>query len=328
MTAQKKRTVLVTGGAGYIGSHVCKELHHQGYTPVTYDNMSKGHQWAVKWGPLVEGDLHDSKTLQQAFDTYQPIAVMHFAASIEVGESVEAPIKYYRNNVGGSLNLLQIMLENNCKQIVFSSTAATYGAPQTELIDETHPQNPINPYGASKLMVERIIRDCCLSDQLRFVFLRYFNACGADSDVEIGESHTPETHLIPIVMQAAAGDREKLYIFGDDYHTPDGTCLRDYIHVEDLAAAHILALESLLSGATSNEFNLGTGQGYSVREIIQAAEKVVGHAIPYEVHAKRAGDPPVLVASSKKAEQQLNWSPQKNLTEILTSAWRWYQKQT
>lgn len=320
------KNILVTGGAGYIGSHVCKALAHKGYRPIAYDNLSKGHQWAVKWGPFIHGDLHDSSMLKNTFDEYRPAAVMHFAASIEVGESVENPAKYYHNNVGGSINLVQNILQSaTCNKIVFSSTAATYGVPQTKLIKENHPQKPINPYGASKHMVEKIITDCEESHGLKHMFLRYFNACGADSNGEIGECHTPETHLIPIVMQAAGGQRDKLYIFGDDYDTPDGTCLRDYVHVEDLAAAHILALEALLDNKESNAYNLGTGKGNSVKEIISHTAQIIGHPIPYEVHPRRPGDPSILVASPAKATQQLNWQPQKTLTDILSSAWKWHQ---
>ncbi|MBN2524966.1 MAG: UDP-glucose 4-epimerase GalE [Deltaproteobacteria bacterium] len=319
--------ILVTGGAGYIGSHICKALSNRGFLPVTYDNLSKGHEWAVKWGPLITGDLHDTEKLCDAILTHQPKAVMHFAASIEVGESVEDPSAYYYNNVAGSLNLVRCMITTGCLNIVFSSTAATYGVPETRLISENHPQMPINPYGMSKLMVERIITDCNEPNGIRHMFLRYFNACGADFENEIGEAHTPESHLIPIVMQAAGGQREKLFIFGDDYDTPDGTCLRDYIHVEDLASAHILALESLLAGAPSNAYNLGTGTGYSVQEIILAAENVTGRAIQRDVHSRRAGDPPILVASSAKARQELGWKPTKSLDEILASAWKWHCKQ-
>jgi UDP-arabinose 4-epimerase len=321
------KNILVTGGAGYIGSHVCKALSRQGFTPVTYDNLSKGHDWAVQWGPLVQGDIHDTDTLARAFREFTPLAVMHFAASIEVGESVQNPSFYYYNNVAGSLNLVRCMLAANCLRIVFSSTAATYGIPETQLISEQHPQSPINPYGMSKLMVERIITDCNASNGLKHVFLRYFNACGADAENEIGECHNPESHLIPIIMQAAGGQREKLFIYGDDYDTPDGTCLRDYIHVEDLASAHVLALQALLGGAESDAFNLGTGAGYSVLEILNAAEKVIGRGIPRDVVTRREGDPPILVASSEKAKQRLKWRPRKSLEEILQSAWDWHRKQ-
>lgn len=321
------KTILVTGGAGYIGSHVCKALAREGFTPVAYDNLSRGHDWAVQWGPLVRGDIHDTDTLSGAFREFNPVAVMHFAASIEVGESVQNPAFYYYNNVAGSLNLVRCMLAANCLKIVFSSTAATYGIPETRLISEQHPQAPINPYGMSKLMVERIISDCDAANGLKHVFLRYFNACGADSDNEIGESHHPESHLIPIIMQAAGGQREKLFIYGDDYDTPDGTCLRDYIHVEDLASAHVLALQALIDGAESDAFNLGTGTGYSVREILNAAENVTGRAISYDVVARREGDPPILVASAEKATQHLNWHPQKSLEDVLRSAWNWHCKQ-
>ncbi|MBN2714704.1 MAG: UDP-glucose 4-epimerase GalE [Deltaproteobacteria bacterium] len=321
------KSILVTGGAGYIGSHVCKALADKGYRPITFDNLSKGHEWAVQWGPLVKGDIHNTDVLMSAFQEYQPVSVMHFAASIEVGESVADPASYYYNNVSGSLNLVRCMLAAGIDKLVFSSTAATYGIPQSKYIDETHPQQPINPYGMSKLMVERIITDCGHANGLQHIFLRYFNACGADAENTIGESHSPESHLIPIIMQAAGGQRDKLFIFGDDYGTPDGTCLRDYIHVTDLASAHILALEALLNGAGSNVFNLGNGKGYSVLEILNAAEAVTGKKIPREIHDRREGDPPILVASSEKAKKTLGWKPKKNLEDILSSAWRWHCKQ-
>ena len=322
-----KAAILVSGGAGYIGSHVCKLLAQKGYQPVAYDNLSNGHEWAVKWGPLVTGDIHDTDKLRETFRKYQPVAVMHFAASIEVGESVNNPSFYYYNNVAGSLNLVRSMIEAKCEHIVLSSTAAIYGNPQTAKIDESHPQSPINPYGMSKMMVERIITDCSSANGFRYIFLRYFNACGADRDNEIGESHSPESHLIPIIMQAAGGQRARLYIYGDDYDTPDGTCLRDYIHVEDLASAHILALESLLNGAESNAFNLGTGTGYSVREILNAAGNITGKTIAHEIQERRPGDAPILVASSEKAKNILGWRIEKGIDEILASAWRWHCSQ-
>jgi len=321
-----KNPVLVTGGAGYIGAHACKALARAGYTPITYDNMVYGHAAAVKWGPLEEGDISDRTRLEAVTRKYHPMAVMHFAAYAYVGESVEDPAKYYRNNVAGTLTLLETMRDCGVDKIIFSSTCATYGMPQQIPIPEDHPQHPINPYGRSKLMVEWILKDFAEAYGLKFVSLRYFNAAGADPDAEIGENHKPETHLIPLVLDAALGKRSNLKIFGADYHTPDGTCIRDYIHVTDLADAHLRALKFLFSGEASNIFNLGNGKGFSVREVISAAQRVIGCEISCQEIGRRAGDPPILVGSSGKIRDVLGWNPKYHkLDVIIETAWRWHQ---
>lgn len=319
------KTVLVTGGAGYIGAHTCKRLFNEGYNPVTYDNLSTGHKEFVKWGDLEIGDLHDTEKLAKILERHRPIAVIHFAASAYVGESVENPFKYYRNNVGGTLSLIEAMIEANVKRLVFSSTCATYGVPDKNLIDELTLQQPINPYGRSKLMIEQILQDLSVRDQMRYVALRYFNAAGADRDAEIGEWHEPETHLIPLAIGSTIGGA-KLKVFGTDFSTPDGTAVRDYIHVEDLADGHIKALEYLLSGGVSNAVNLGTGHGSSVREIIESI-KTFGVDVAFENVARRAGDPPILVADNSKAKHLLNWTAKTPcITEILRSAFAWHKK--
>jgi len=315
--------VLVTGGAGYIGSHACKALASAGYTPVTFDNLVYGHRRAVKWGPLETGDLEDSVRLNEVFEKYRPAAVMHFAAYAYVGESVQDPLKYYRNNFGGTLNLLQVMREHGVEQIVFSSTCATYGVPQTEFLSETHPQQPINPYGSSKLMIEQVLKDFDAAYGMRHVALRYFNAAGADPDGEIGEDHDPETHLIPLVLAALAG-AEPVTVFGDDYPTPDGTCIRDYIHVTDLADAHVLALKSLQQDGASRVYNLGNGNGYSVQEVIESAKRITGREVPHRIGPRRPGDPPRLVADASLARHELGWQPRyADLDRIVRSAWDW-----
>ena len=273
---QYSQCVLVTGGAGYIGAHACKALSNAGYTPVTYDNLVYGHRAAVKWGPLEEGDISDRRRLELVFHQYKPIAVMHFAAYAYVGESVENPAKYYRNNTAGTLSLLESMKKCSIDKFIFSSTCATYGMPNQIPIVENHPQNPINPYGRSKLMIEWILRDFSAAYDLKYVALRYFNAAGADPQGEVGEKHNPETHLIPLVLDVAAGKSKDIKIFGNDYPTADGTCIRDYIHVTDLARAHVLALERLLDGAASDFYNLGQGQGFSVKEVVEQVSKVTG----------------------------------------------------
>ncbi len=319
--------ILIVGGAGYIGSHINKELNKQGFETVVFDSLVKGHQEAVKWGEFFQGDLANIEDLRQVFSKYKIDAVLHFAAFIEVGESVKDPQKYYQNNVKNTLNLFQVMLENDVKKIIFSSTAATFGNPQYTPIDELHPQIPINPYGQAKLMVEKILADYDIAYGLKYVALRYFNACGADLDNEIGENHTPESHLIPLILDAAIGKREDIKIFGTDYPTPDGTCVRDYIHVTDLAQAHILALQYLLNGNDSNYFNLGNGKGFSVKEVIDMAKKVTGVDFKVTEVERRAGDPPELVADSTKAKQVLKWQPQyADLETIVKSAWAWHQK--
>lgn len=317
------KNILVVGGAGYIGSHTVKMLAEKGYNPIVYDNLSKGHREAVANYPFELGDLGDKTRLNEVFKKYKIDAVMHFAAFIEVGESVKEPSKYYHNNVSSVLNLLDAMVENNIKYFVFSSTAATFGEPVKKQIDETHPQQPINPYGNTKLMVEKILEDFDTAYGLKSTALRYFNASGADDSGEIGESHTPETHLIPLVLQTAAGKRASIKIFGNDYPTPDGTCVRDYVHVNDLARAHILALEKMFKDNVSERFNLGSGNGFSVAELIAEAKKITGVDFTVETAPRRAGDPAVLVADSTKARNILGWQPQYGLTRIIETAWNW-----
>ncbi|MCB1608963.1 MAG: UDP-glucose 4-epimerase GalE [Xanthomonadales bacterium] len=323
-----KPTVLVTGGAGHIGSQTCKALAASGYLPVAVDNMVYGHEWAVRWGPLEVADILDGDRLDQIILRYKPRAVLHFAAYAYVGESVMDPGKYYRNNVVGSLSLLQAMARHSIDRMVFSSTCATYGNPLHLPIREDHPQAPINPYGASKQMVERIMADFGVAHGLRSTALRYFNAAGADPDGELGEHHDPETHLIPLVLDAASGKRSHIEIYGDDYDTADGTCVRDYIHVADLADAHVLAL-SRLEGAEPGmrPYNLGNGKGHSVREVIAAAERVTGLTVPTLAGPRRAGDPENLVGDATQALRELGWQPKHaDLETIVQHAWRWHQK--
>jgi UDP-glucose 4-epimerase len=292
------------------------------------DNLSTGHREAVRWGDLIEADLMDPQSLDFAFSGQRFDAVMHFCARSLVGESVIEPYGYYANNVTGTLNLLETMHRHDVDRLVFSSTAAVFGTPVTELIDEDHPKAPINPYGASKLMVERILADAAAAYGLRSVALRYFNAAGASPDGDIGESHQPETHLIPNVLRSALGAGQALKVFGDDYPTPDGTCIRDYVHVDDLAEAHMLALDYMQHAPGAHAFNLGNGQGFSVRQVIQAAERVTGRSIPHEIAPRRQGDPPVLVASSNRARLQLGWKPRYvELEPIIESAERWHSSQ-
>jgi UDP-arabinose 4-epimerase len=322
-----RENILVTGGAGYIGSHVCKALHAAGYNPVTYDNLSSGHDWAVKWGPLERGDILDASRLKEVFASYKPAAVMHFAALIAVGESVENPAKYYRNNVAGSLSLLEVMSEQGVCPFIFSSTAAVYGLPEIVPIAETAKERPINPYGETKLIVERMLRDFIGAYGLNWTALRYFNAAGADPDGEIGEAHDPETHLIPIILEAIQGKRDRVNVFGTDYDTRDGTCVRDYIHVCDLADAHVAALERLRRGGSSGAYNLGNGAGFSVREVIAAAESVTGRAAPVHYGARRPGDPASLIADARRAKEELNWRPRLgSLDDIIGTAWRWHNR--
>lgn len=319
------KNILVIGGAGYIGSHMVRMLAKQGYNPVVFDNLSKGHREAVANYPFELGDLGDKARLTEVFKKYGIEAVMHFAAFAEVGESVKEPSKYYHNNVAKVLDLLDALVENDIKYFVFSSTAATFGEPIRPKIDESHPQNPINPYGNTKLMVEKILADFNTAYGLKATALRYFNASGADDSGEIGESHNPETHLIPIVLQAAAGKRASIKMFGTDYPTPDGTCVRDYVHVNDLARAHILALEKMFKDNVSERFNLGSGNGFSVAEIVKEAKRITGIDFTVEKAPRRDGDPAVLVADSAKAERILGWKPQYNLTRIIETAWNWEQ---
>ncbi len=316
--------ILVTGGAGYIGSHVVKELGEKGYDVVVVDNLSKGYEKAVLHGKLEVGDLSDRDFLSKVFKKYNIEAVIHFAAFIEVGESVKEPVKYYKNNTGNTLNLLETMLDNNVDKFIFSSTAAVYGNPVKVPIPETEEIKPINPYGQSKAFVEQILKDLSQSKNLKYVSLRYFNASGADPSGLIGERHHPESHLIPLILKTAKGERESIKIFGTDYPTPDGTCIRDYIHVSDLADVHILALEHLLNGGSSEVFNCGYGHGYSVREVIETAKKVTGIDFKVEEVERRPGDPAVLVADSKKLKEKLKWFPKfDDLTYIIKTAWEW-----
>jgi len=320
-------TILVTGGAGYIGSHACKALARAGYRPVTYDNFATGHPEAVRWGPLVQADLDDSAALDAALRHFEAAAVMHFAAFTEVGESVRAPGRCFRNNVVNSLGLLEAMQRNGVRHIVFSSSCATYGVPTAVPITETAQQRPINPYGESKLMVERVLHWFGSAHGFTHATLRYFNAAGADPEGEIGESHEPETHLIPLVLQAALGHRAQIDVFGTDYPTKDGTAIRDFIHVQDLAEAHVSALQYILAGAASLTVNLGTGVGNSVRAVITAAERITGRRIPRRETPRRPGDPPVLVADPSLAQATLGWKPKlSQLETILETAWAWHRQ--
>ncbi len=318
--------LLITGGAGYIGSHTVKHLLEQGEDIIVLDNLVHGHREALDTGRvrLIEGDLSDAALLDRVFAEHRPEAVLHFAAYCYVGESVEQPLKYYRNNVAGPLTLIEAMQRHGCGRFIFSSTCATYGNPVSVPMDETHPQNPVNPYGSSKLMLERILRDCETAFGLRSVFLRYFNASGCDPEGRIGEDHDPETHLIPRILMAARGDIEAITVFGTDYPTPDGTCIRDYIHVNDLASAHALALAHLRRGGESTAVNLGTGRGFSVKEIIATAEEVTGKTVPVAYGPRRAGDPPELICNPAQAKAVLGWEARhKDPRDHIQSAWNW-----
>jgi UDP-arabinose 4-epimerase len=327
MSQDSSNIILVTGGAGYVGAHACKALAAGGYRPVVYDNLVYGHEAAVKWGPLEAGELADRARLDEVIARYRPQAVMHFAAFTFVGESIADPGKYYRNNVAGTLSLLEAMRDHGIGKLVFSSTAATYGTPETVPIPESAAKAPINPYGHSKLAAEQMIADFGAAHGLRAAALRYFNAAGADADGEIGECHEPETHLIPLAMRAVTGDTPPLTVFGDDYPTPDGTCIRDYIHVSDLAAAHVLALGRLEQREGFDAFNLGTGAGASIREVLQAVEKVAGKPVPHAVGPRRAGDPAVLVSDPGKANRELGWTPfSSDLETIVSTAWAWHSR--
>lgn len=317
--------ILVTGGAGYIGSHTVRELRSRGYDVVVYDNLTTGHIEAVGDAIFVKGDLFDVELLKDTFKKYGVDSVIHFAAYSLVGESMTNPLKYYHNNVAGTLALLEAMVACDVKYLVFSSSAATYGDTGEDIISETSPQKPTSVYGMTKLMMEQLMADFDKAYGLKYVALRYFNAAGAHESGDIGEDHNPESHLIPIIMQVLNGKREKLGIFGDDYPTPDGTCIRDYIHITDLADAHIKALESLKSGASSNAYNLGNGNGFSVKEVVETVEKVVGKPVKREIVPRRAGDPAVLVASSDKIKKELGWKPEyDSLEKIVASAWKWH----
>jgi UDP-arabinose 4-epimerase len=320
-------SILVTGGAGYIGSHTAKMLAESGQSPVVLDNFAYGHDWAVKWGPLERGDLGDADFIKGVFSRHSIDAVIHFAAFAYVGESMTHPRKYFQNNTVNTLNLLDAMIDRGVTAFVFSSTCATYGVPTHVPIDETHLQTPVNPYGESKLMVEKILRWYGEAYGLKSVALRYFNAAGADPDGTIGEDHDPETHLIPLVIDAARGTRPPVGVFGTDYPTPDGTAIRDYIHVTDLATAHVGALEYLRKGGATTAINLGTGKGRSVREVIQTVEAVSGRRVPTVLSPRRAGDPPALVANPQKAKDVLGWSARYvDLRTIIEHAWKWHTR--
>lgn len=318
---------MATGGAGYIGSHVCKALAGASFTPISYDNLVNGNRWAVKWGPSEEGDIGDRERLLAVLVKYRSRAVMHFAAHAYVGESIHDPGKYYRNNVAGTLTLLEAMKDHDIDRLIFSSACATYGLPDTLPITEDHPQRPINPYGFSKLVVEKMLRDFSLAHGLHYISLRYFNAAGADLDNEIGESHDPETHLIPRVLAAAYGLTLVITVFGSDYNTIDGTCIRDYIHVSDLADAHILALQRLLGGSVSCAYNLGNGKGFSVREVIAKVERATRRRVPVNWGPRRVGDPAALVGDASRAKSELLWRPTSyEISTIIKTAVRWHSK--
>ncbi len=322
------KTILVTGGAGYIGSHVCKSLAQNGYIPVTYDNLCSGNREAVKWGPFEEGDIRDRARLKSIFDLYKPEAVMHFAALIQVGQSVTDPAIYYDNNVYGSLCLLEEARSANVSNFVLSSTAAVYGLPEVFPIPEDTIHAPINPYGQSKLMMEKIVQDYAKAYGLRYAILRYFNAAGADPDSETGTAYRVDTHIIPLLMRVASGMMPEIKLFGDDYNTKDGTAVRDYIHVTDLAQAHILSLRHIMDGKENLTINIGNNSGFSVSEVIEAASKITGKSIPVAKSPRRAGDPATLVADATRAKKILNWTPElSDLDTIIQTAWKWRQKQ-
>ena len=318
-------TVIVTGGAGYIGSHACKALAEAGYLPVSYDSLCRGNEWAVRWGPLERGDVRDGARLRAVLRKHAPACVLHFAALAYVGESVDHPSLYYDNNVGGTLSLLEAMRAEGAGRLVFSSSCATYGVPAELPVSEGTPQAPVSPYGMSKLMAEQIIAEFAARHGLSAVLLRYFNAAGADPGAEIGECHQPETHLIPLMLAAARRQAAPLAVFGDDCPTPDGTCIRDYIHVADLAAAHVKAVQRLLGGHSGMmALNLGAGTGLSVKQLIAAAERVTGHKVPHVYRPRRPGDPAALIAEARLAREALGWEPRHSgITDILRTAWNW-----
>ena len=320
--------VLAVGGAGFVGSHTVRLLQQHGIPVVVFDNLSSGHRRLVS-APLEVGNLADREALRRVFEVHRPAAVLHFAAKCYVGESVDHPAMYYRENVVHTWNLLEAMRHADCRRIVFSSSCAVYGIPQRLPIDESHQKEPISPYGRTKLHMEHMMEDFAHAYGLSFVALRYFNAAGASQDASIGELHDPETHLIPIALQVALGQRPKIMVFGDDYETPDGTCIRDYIHVEDLATAHLQALASLVAPAQRTAaFNLGVGAGFSVLEVIEAARRVTGHPIPAEITARRAGDPPVLICAADQAREHLGWRPERpGLEDMVRDAWRFLRQQ-
>ena len=319
--------ILVTGGAGYIGSHVCKALAARGYIPVTYDNLSRGNRWAVKWGPLEVGDIADSARLREVLERHAPATIMHFAAYAYVAESIEQPSLYYENNIGGSATLFRTVADWKIVPVVFSSSCATYGIPDKSPIPEDHPQRPINPYGYSKLVVEQMLADLERACGLPSISLRYFNAAGADPDGEIGKSHDPEPHLIPRVL-AAARDGKAVTLYGNNYKTPDGTCIRDYVHVTDIADAHFQALGYLLAGGSSCALNLANARGHSVLEVLEIARRVTGKTIDVKVAPRRPGDPPILVGSANRAYTALSWKPARSTLKMqVGDAWRWMQRQ-
>ena len=320
------KRVLITGGAGFIGSHTVKALSAVGIEPIVFDNFSTGHAWAAKWGTFIEGDLEDRLLLQKIFEDNNIDAVIHFAANAYVGESMQNPGKYFRNNVVNTLNLLEAMQAQDVKRIVFSSSCTTYGIPTQLPIAESAPQTAISPYGESKLMGEQLLKWYGVCHQMHSVILRYFNASGADVDGEIGEDHDPETHLVPLVIGAALNHYPPIQIFGDDYPTPDGTAIRDYVHVSDLAEAHVKAVQHLLEGKESLAVNLGSGRGSSVWEVIRTVERVTGRSVPFVLAPRRAGDPATLIADSSKAFEKLGWKPRQNLEQIVETAWRWHTR--
>ncbi len=318
--------ILVTGGAGYIGSHACKALAQSGYTPVTYDNLITGWQDAVKFGPFEQGDLLDRARLDEVFAKYKPAAVMHFAALSQVGEAMSEPGRYWTNNVAGSLSLIEAAVAAGCLNFVFSSTCATYGEHDNVVLDEDTPQEPLNAYGASKRAIEDILRDFQAAHGLNHVIFRYFNVAGADPEGEVGEFHRPETHLVPLMLDAIDGKRAGLTVFGTDYDTPDGTCIRDYVHVCDLVDAHVLGLNWLEQGKGSRVFNLGTGSGFSVMEVIGHSKAVTNREVPYSIGPRRAGDCTKLVSGSVRAGEELGWTPKRSTLEtMIGDAWRWHQ---
>ncbi len=324
-----RNIILVTGGAGYIGAHVCKALSKNGFLPVVYDNLCSGNESHVKWGPFEEGDIRDKEKLAEVMKRYRPAAVMHFAALIQVGESVADPAKYYDNNVHGSLCLLETAREHGIRHLVFSSTAAVYGLPQDDAISENHPLLPVNPYGNTKLAMEQMIRDFSEAYGMKYAILRYFNAAGADVDGELGTAYKIDTHIIPLLMRVAAGEMSEIKVFGTDYASPDGTAIRDYIHVQDLAEAHVLALRRVQDTGENLTLNLGTSRGHTVQQVLDKVREVTQRPVPARASARRPGDPACLVADASRARDVLKWEPQhSDLHTIVSSAWEWHQKKT
>ena len=321
------QTVLVTGGAGYIGSHVCKELALNGYLPVTYDNLSRGHQWAVKWGPLEIGDILDENCLKEVIKKHKPSIIIHFAAYAYVGESVKKPDLYYQNNVIGTFNLLKVLEDIKFPYLIFSSSCSVYGNPKKIPINESHPQKPVNPYGKSKLMIEHMLRSFDSVYGLKSISLRYFNAAGADPDGEIGEIHDPEPHIIPRALKVASGELEFLDIYGDDYKTPDGTCTRDYVHVKDLARIHVISIKHLFNSKKTQFFNVGSSKGYSVKEVVESVKQITGKKITHKMRPRREGDPEILIADSSHVFDTLKWQPEFSaLDNLIKDAWNWQKK--